>query len=464
MELAGKRITVMGLGSRGGGVGVAKFLAGQGATVTVTDGKTEEELREPLTELAGLPIRYVLSGHDESDFTSAGADMVIRNPAVRGWSPWLAIARKSGVPVEMEMSLFLRLCRAPVIGITGTKGKSTTSALCGEILRQWRIDTVVAGNMGVSAVALLPDIGPDTPVVLEISNWQLEGLEEHRLGPHIAVLTNISEDHLDTYDSYEQYAEMKRSIARHLLPEDIFVVNADDPGSWTATGSTQARVVPFSSRQVEQGVTVSHDRVIWRLPDGHGEAEIPDQPFFRGEPLQRNVAAAVAAAVVLGADQLSVERGLRAFRGIRDRSELVDTIDGVQFINDTSATAPAAVIAALGAQRGKRVHIIAGGADKRTDLRPLADAIARSATSVALLDGTATPMLKALLDERGKQQLGLFSSMPDAVEACRAVSGDGDVVLLSPGCASFGLFRDEFDRGEQFRLAVAAVRNRNQAD
>jgi UDP-N-acetylmuramoylalanine--D-glutamate ligase len=191
--------------------------------------------------------------------------------------------------------------------------------------------------------------------------------------------------------------------------------------------------------------------------------EIPDQPFFRGEPLQRNIAAAVAAAVVLGADELSVERGLRAFRGIRDRSELVDTIAGVQFINDTSATAPAAVIAALGAQRGKRVHIIAGGADKRTDLRPLADAIARFATSVALLDGTATPLLKALLDERGKPQLGRFSSMPDAVEACRAVSSDGDVVLLSPGCASFGLFRDEFDRGEQFRLAVAAVRNRNQA-
>lgn len=464
VKLAGKRITVMGLGSRGGGVGVVKFLVSQGAVVTVTDGKSANELRESLAELEGRPVRYALGGHVESDFTAAGADMIVRNPAVRGWSPWLAVARKSGVPVEMEMSLFLRLCRAPVIGITGTKGKSTTAALCGEILRQWRSETVVAGNMGVSAVARLDEIRADTPVVLEISNWQLEGLDEHQLGPHIAVLTNISEDHLDTYDSFAQYAEMKRSIARHLHADDLLIANADDPESWRAVKSTRARVLPFSIHPVELGITVSEDRVIWNLPLGRGEAEIPDRPFFRGAALQRNVAAAVGAAISLGADAGAVEQGLHAFGGIRDRSERVATIGGVQFINDTSATAPAAVVAALDAQRGERVHIIAGGADKRSNLLPLAEAIAQGAASVALLDGTATPHLKMLLDDRDVVQLGLFSSMATAVSACHAAARDGDIVLLSPGCASFGLFRDEFDRGEQFRQAVASIRTAGRAN
>lgn len=459
MELAGKRITVMGLGSRGGGAGVARFLVGEGAVVTVTDGKSERELQEPLADLEGLPIRYVLGGHEESDFTAAGASMVIRNPAVRGWSPWLAIARKAGVPIEMEMSLFLRLCPAPAIGITGTKGKTSTAALCGEILRQWRPETVVAGNMGVSAVARLAEITVDTPVVLELSNWQLEGLDEHKLGPHIAVLTNISEDHLDTYDSFEHYATMKRSISRHLGNEDVFIANADDPESWLATRSTRATVVPFSSRPVVDGISVSDGSVAWSLPQGQGKAPIPDKPFFRGAALQRNVAAAVGAAIILGAETQAVEKGLLEFGGIRDRSELVATIGGVQFINDTSATAPAAVVAALAAQQGKRVHVIAGGAGKGSNLRPLADAICCSATTVALLEGTATPQLNAMLDRCGVPQLGVFSSMDAAVSAFHDVSSDGDVVLLSPGCASFGLFRDEFDRGEQFRRAVAAIQN-----
>src|SRR5262249_55450797 len=209
---AGKRVTVMGLGTRGGGVGVACFLAERGAIVTVTDGKTADELAQPIGELAGLPIRYVLGGHEEHDFTAVGADLVIRNPGVRRTSPWLRTARESGVPIEMEMSLFFRLCPAPIIGVTGTKGKTTTATLCAAMLAAWDERTVLAGNMGVSALAQLDRIAPETPVVIEVSNWQLEALDEHRLSPHIAVLTNISEDHLDTYDGFADYANTKRSI------------------------------------------------------------------------------------------------------------------------------------------------------------------------------------------------------------------------------------------------------------
>ncbi len=453
-DISGKRITVMGLGTRGGGLGVATYLASHGAIVTVTDTRQAEELAEPMAALAGLPVRYSLGGHQERDFTPEGADIVVRNPAVRKHSAWLERARASGVAVEMEMSIFLRLCKAPVIGVTGTKGKSTTSALAGAMLTSWRRDAVVAGNMGVSAVGHLDAITPETPVLLELSSWQLEGLDEHHLAPHIGVLTNISQDHLDAYDTYEEYAECKRSIARHMSADDIFVVNADDPAAMKATRSTSAQVVRFSSTRRSVEVWVEGELVKWDLLDRQGSARIPNRPHFRGAPLRANVAAAAAAAIALGVRPDDVEAGLESFTGIANRSERVAEIGSVEFINDTAATAPAAVAAALGALEGRRVHVLAGGSDKRSDLTPLADALARSAATVALLDGTATPALEQLLRERGVAITGTYGSMRAGVEAAYEASDPGDVVLLSPGCASFGMFRDEFDRGEQFRQAV----------
>jgi UDP-N-acetylmuramoylalanine--D-glutamate ligase len=457
LDLTGMRVTVMGLGSRGGGVGVTRYLATHGAVVTVTDGKRAAELAEPLAELEGLPIQYVLGEHREESFTPAGADMVVRNPAVRRNSPWLALARSTSVPVEMEMSLFLQRCPAPVIGVTGTKGKSTTSALCGEMLRRWRDDAVIAGNMGVSALAQLDRVTPDTPVLLEISSWQLEGMDEHRIGPRIAVLTNISQDHLDAYDSFAEYAECKRSIARHLRSDDVLVVNAADPLAWEATGATRARVVPFSAAPLYRGVWACDGRIVWALEEGSGEVALPDRPWLRGAPLIRNAAAAVGAAIARGVDSNAIAYGLEAFTGIANRSEVVAIVDGISFINDTAATAPAATVAALEALQGTRAHVLAGGADKRTDLVPLADVLAHQAASVSLLDGTATPVLRGLLEERKASITGVFNSMAEAVAAARAEAVAGDVVLLSPGCASFGLFRDEFDRGEQFRQVVRTI-------
>ncbi|CAN5621974.1 UDP-N-acetylmuramoyl-L-alanine--D-glutamate ligase [soil metagenome] len=461
MELSGKRVTVMGLGTRGGGIGVARFLVEAGSIVTVTDGKNAEDLAVPLAELDDLPITYVLGEHRVNDFTKHGADLVVRNPAVRRWSPWLQLARESGIPVEMEMSLFLKLAPGPVIGITGTKGKTTTAALCGEILKKWRSDTVVAGNMGVSAVTNLPSLTADTPVVIEISNWQLEGLLEHQVGPQIAVLTNISEDHLDTYDSFDDYAGMKRSIARCLQPDDIFIVNADDPESWKAVHETRAKVVGVSTTQREGGVCAHGQSVIWNLDDHCGSASIPDHPWFRGDALRHNVCAAVCAAVVRGATIEAVEEGLSAFAGVENRSELVAEIDGIRFINDTSATAPAAVVSAMNALEGDRAHVIAGGADKKSDLSPLADILAERAETITLLEGSATSELRRMLLDRNAQLMGVHHSMESAIAAAVSVAEPGDTVILSPGCASFGLFQDEFDRGAQFRsivLAIAATR------
>lgn len=461
LPVAGRRVTVMGLGTREGGIGVARFLAERGALVTVTDLKTEAELAEPLQRLAGLPIRYVLGRHEERDFTPEGADMVVRNPTVRRTSRFLQIARSTGVPIEMEMSLFLRACPAPVIGVTGTKGKTTTATLCAAMLAAWDPRTVLAGNMGITAVGQLGRITPDTPVVLEISNWQLEAMAEHGLSPQIAVLTNIAEDHLDTYESFDEYAETKRSIAHHQRPGDALVVNADDPEAWKAATSTRARVVPF-------GFGDRGGDGCW-IGDGELKARISGVevtiPTPGGWPKHRleNAAAAAAAALLRGAPPEAVAAGLASFTGVRDREETVGEVDGVTYVNDTAATAPAAVVASLRSFAGRRVHLIAGGADKRLDLWPLAKAAQEAGSVVYLLHGTATPRLEAMLASVSVPTQGPFESMAAAVEAAAAAAQPGDVVLLSPGCASFGLFRDEFERGERFREAVRALMARTEA-
>ena len=459
----GKRVTVMGLGTRAGGLGVARFFVEQGAFVTVTDGKSETELAGPLAELRGLPIELALGGHQERHFTPEGADLVVRNPAVRRWSPYLALARQSGVPIEMEISLFLHASPAPVIGITGTKGKTSTSAITAAILRAWRPTTVLAGNMGVSAVAFLAQIEPQTPVVLEISNWQLEGMDERGIGPRIAVLTNIHEDHLDTYDGFDDYANTKRSIAHHLAETDTLIVNRDNAEAWRAAERTRAQVVSFGTSQPAEGGFWLEDRTIcWESSASHGRVELPERFVFQGVHQRLNAAAAVAAALARGADLASVQAGLDGFEGVKDRAELVAEIDGVLYVNDTSATAPAAAIAALAAYPGRKLHVSAGGDDKQLDLEPLGCALATMAASIILLDGSATAKLMETIRAAGGSWLGPFDSMAGAVTTGAQIATRNDVVLLSPGCASFGLFRDEFDRGDKFREAVAALKESNQ--
>jgi UDP-N-acetylmuramoylalanine--D-glutamate ligase len=449
----------MGLGTRAGGVGVARYLAESGAIVTVTDLRDKAALIEPIAELEGLDIRFVLGRHDPADFTEA--DVVVRNPGVRRTNQYLAMARAAGAEVTMEMAIFLRACPAPVIGITGTKGKTTTSALCGEMLREWRPETIVAGNMGVSAVSALPQITPETPVVLEVSSWQLEGMDERRIGPHIAVITNISEDHLDTYRDFAEYADTKRSLGRHLSPGDYLVLNADDPEVARAAAQTAAQVVWFGAGELPGvGVRAEPDALLSTIPGREGRVAIPGNPALRGEHQRVNAAAAACAALLRGTALGDVLAGLESFSGVANRMEVVAEIDGVLFVNDTAATAPAAAIASLRAFADRPIHLISGGADKRLDFAPLAREIAVRTASVTLLDGTATATLRSLIETAGMPVGPTVQSMGEAVAQASSRAATGDVVLLSPGCASFGLFRDEFDRGAQFRdaaLARAAV-------
>ncbi len=455
-DLAGLRVTLLGLGKHGGGIGVARYFAEHGAVVTVTDAKPAEELRDSVAQLDGLPIRFVLGGHDERDFTPEGADLIVRNPSVPRRAQLLESAREAGVPVEMEMSLFLQFAPGPVIGVTGTKGKTTTSNLLALMLQAWQPQTRIAGNMGIPALALLPELDGETATVLELSSWQLEGMDEHQRSPHIAVLTNISPDHLNTYESYEAYAETKRRIGAHQSADDFLVVNADDRDARIAMLDAPGRVVPFGRRvNGGLGMTINGRRLEWRF-DGASEIfDVPANSFaLAGEHQMANVAAAATAALLYGAPAEAIRAGIEAFEGVPNRGELVAQIDGVLYVNDTAATAPAAAIAAMERFAGQHIHLITGGANKSLDLEPLAVAIRELTTSVTLIDGSATPVLQELLANATQVINGPFRGMEPALDAARARARGGDVVLLSPGVASFGVFTDEFDRGEQFRVAV----------
>jgi UDP-N-acetylmuramoylalanine--D-glutamate ligase len=359
----------------------------------------------------------------------------------------------------MEMSLFFRACPAPIVGVTGTKGKTTVTTLTGELLRSTFPDLVVAGNMGVSAVEQLPRLREEMPVVIELSSWQLEALIEHGLAPRIAVLTLIAEDHLNTYDGFADYAATKRGITRRQRPGDWLVVNRDDPEAWRAAGETAATVVPFGEGDRGDGAWLTANGLLWRWQGVETRWPRPASAALAGRHGARNALAALAAAMLAGANRDAIEGGLEAFRGVRDRMETVAELDGVTFINDTTATAPAATVAALETLAGRRgqVHLLAGGADKGLDPTPLVEAATRHRAKVYLFAGTATPALESALRARGLTPCGPFSGMTEAVAAARREAEPGDVVLLSPGCASFGLFRDEFDRGDRFRESIATM-------
>ncbi len=428
LDLHNQRITVMGLGVHGGGLGVTRFLLEQGARVTVTDLRSAELLQASLAALADTEVRFVLGEHRDEDFVNA--DIVVRNPGVPRESRYLALARAAGARIEMEMTLFFRLCPAPIIGITGTKGKTTTTLLTAAMLREEWPATVVAGNLRISALEQLPAIAPQTPVVLELSSWQLEGLGAAGLSPQFACITNLSPDHLDRYSSLEDYGAAKQEIFRHQRPGDLLVLPADDPivSQWAALAP--GRVSFFGA---EDG---------WPLGP------------LRGEHNARNIAAAAALARAYGASETAIHAAIATFPGVEHRMELVRERDGVRFINDTAATTPTAAAASLRAIPGPLI-LIAGGADKKLAWEPLVSAINAAANlrAVVLLNGTGSA---ALAHELGRP-LPLHDSFEQAIRAAYALAQPGDTILLSPGAASFGMFRNEFHRGEEFRRIVGAL-------
>jgi UDP-N-acetylmuramoylalanine--D-glutamate ligase len=498
----------MGLGIHGGGLGVARFLAEQGADVTVTDMRGPELLRSSIDALKGLPIRFVLGEHREEDFRSA--QLVVRNPAVPASSPFLQIARAAGARIEMEMTLFFRLCPGPILGVTGTKGKTTTTMLLAAMVREQHPDTVLAGNLRVSALEQLPRITPSTPVVLELSSFVLEGLGEARLSPPFACITNLSADHLDRYGTMEAYAAAKEQIFLHQRAGDVVALNAGDPYASAMAGRAPGRVVwfggvgdgtrrhedtktrrsrtddPRRTRRREdadvhmdtaEAVVVAEDGVVWQQ-EGREQLIVPREDIrLPGAHNMANVAAAAALALAFGIASEAIRRAVRGFAGVEHRLETVRELGGVRYVNDTAATAPEAAIAALQSFSAP-IILIAGGADKNLPFEGFAEAIRARVKAVVLLAGSATGKLQGALEDHGPRiadqgqqtkdkrlrqgdafgrssfALGPYDDFAQAIRVAQEHAKPGDVVLLSPGCASFGMFRNEFHRGEEFRRIV----------
>jgi UDP-N-acetylmuramoylalanine--D-glutamate ligase len=464
--LRGKRVLVMGLGLHGGGLGVTRWLIGQGADVTVTDLKTADQLQPSLEALSGQPARFVLGRHDAADFASA--DLVIRNPAVPSQSPFLKIARDNRVPVQMEMGLFFHLCPAPIMAVTGTKGKTTVTSLAGAIIRQSRPDAVIAGNIAggsrqwhgeLAALELLPYIQPDTPVVLELSSWQLEGLGP-TAAPHIAVATNVLPDHLNRYASMADYAASKALIFEHQRPDDTLVLNYDNRFTCGFATQAPAKVAWFSRANAVQGAFLAGDEIRWQC---RGEVtSVASRADVRIPGLHNleNVLAATALALVWGASLKEVRAAIREFPGVPHRLEFVAQVGGVRYYDDTTATTPDATIAALESFAvDTPIVLIAGGSDKGLAYDRAARAIAQRVKSVVLLDGAGTDKIESALraQRAGDRIAGRLDSMDKAVSSARRLAAPGDVVLLSPASASFGMFANEFQRGDQFKQLVKAL-------
>ena len=451
-ELAGKRVTVMGLGLLGGGVGVTRFLVAEGAEVTATDLKDGSALAESLAKLAGLPVTFRLGGHVEGDFTEA--DLVVVNPAVPDGSPFVAKAREAGVPLTTEINLFFERCLAPIVGVTGSNGKSTTVSLLAHLLEGGERRAWLGGNIGRSLLEDLDAIEPDDVVVLELSSFQLERLAWTGRSPSVAVVLNVSPNHLDRHGTLAAYAEAKQPILAHQRPGDAALLNADCPvaSAWGAVGEGRKRFFSVE-REVERGAWLEGGAGLWR--DGGDRCTLfaRSDLRLRGDHNVGNALAAAGAAVLCGLPAQAVAPRLRSFGGLEHRLELVRSLDGVGYYNDSKATTPEAAVAALKAF-DEPVVLIAGGSDKKLSFEGLArEASARQVRGVVLL-GAIAGQLRQAMAACGTVATHVVRDLAEAVAAARELAEPGDVVLLSPGTASYDMFANFEERGATFKRLV----------
>jgi len=440
-----KNITILGLGLLGRGVNVAKFLAQNGANVLVTDLKTKKELESSLKQLkeynqpkAGPHrtgnIKYVLGKHRKEDFKNK--DLIIKTAGVPLDSPYIKEARKNKTPVKMDASLFIELAPKGIttIGVTGTKGKSTVTNIIYDMIRNSGKRTYLGGNVrGIATLPLLNKVKKGDFIVLELDSWQLQGFGESKISPHIAVFTNFMPDHLNYYKgSMKRYFTDKANIFKYQTKEDILVC-----------GKEVSKKIKTKGKKI----IVSKDVVpkTWKT--------------IKGRRYKENLSLAIKVGEVLGIKKSVIKKTIEGFNGVPGRLEFIKKIYGVEYYNDTTATMPEATIYALetlstmyrtkSKKIVKNIILIAGGADKKLNYKKLTQKIKTHAKILVLFKGEATEKLKK---ELGKTKIPTFevTTMKDAVACAYANSEAGDVVLLSPGAASFGLFKNEFDRGDQF--------------
>lgn len=456
--LSGKRVVVMGLGRFGGGIGVTRWLCGQGATVHVTDLASRDDLATSLKPLEGLPLTYRLGGHDESDLD--GCDLLVVSPAVdKARSALFQTAISRGVAWSSEMNLFLERCRGRLVGITGTVGKSTTTAMIGAILEsaqgapEWRHGRVwLGGNIGKSLLDELPMIGETDIVVLELSSFQLEDAARIRRSPRIAVVTNLRDNHLDRHGTMQAYADAKANIYRFQSADDWVVMPLGE--------GVEQLPVPWANRRrlCRHGVDAETRRARLEItePGRVQRDELAVPLAVPGLHNIQNAAAALAVSRILGVTDGVAMGALSQFVGLIHRLEFVCEFRGVKYYNDSKATTPDAAMTSLRAFEGG-VVIIVGGSDKGSPFAELGRLIAARAKAAICIGQTAGKIFDSIHGARGERTIPDIRRAKDfseAVESARRLASPGDVVLLSPACASYDWFKNYEERGECFKEIV----------
>jgi UDP-N-acetylmuramoylalanine--D-glutamate ligase len=438
----GKKVTVMGLGLLGRGINDVKFLADCGADLIVTDLKSKKDLAESLAQLVEYPqITYVLGEHRLEDFR--GRDLILKASGVPLDSIYIAEARANGISVEMDESLFFKLAPPDItlIGVTGTRGKTTTTALIYEVLKSARGESVVhlAGNIrGLATLPLLATILSKDIVVLELSSWQLQGFGEAKISPHIAVFTNFMSDHLNYYkNSMDAYFGDKAQIFANQGSHNFLVMGEEVAGLIEQKFGKRAR----AKKIIAGAGSVPRD---WDMK-------------LKGVHNKENIALAIAVGEALKVPIETIREAVESFSGVEGRMQYVRTVRGVEIYNDTTATTPdATLVALLALSQNRNIVLIMGGADKTLDMSPLLKNISQYCSTVVLLAGTGSLKIQKDIMQIKNITHCHASTLPEAVTQAMNNTRIGDIVLFSPAFASFGMFKNEFDRGEQF-MALASV-------
>lgn len=441
----------MGLGLHGGGLSSAVFFAERGAELTITDLREKSILEPVINKLKKYDIRYVLGEHREEDFINA--DLVIKNPAVPLSSPYLKMAKK----IETDISIFLKYNKRPIIAVTGSKGKSTTVSAIYEALHRINNDVKLGGNITTSPLNFIDECkNEDGPaVILELSSWQLADLKGKKLlVPRISMITNIMPDHQNRYSSMNEYVEDKKLIYADQTKSDFLICNFDDEYGNIFASETAAKVFYISASPLPKdtdGAYIDNFECYVRI-DGLEEKVLQKEIQIPGEHNRFNLLSAALVLKLYGLDSGQINTGLKKFKGIAHRMELVKQKNGVDWYNDSASTIPQATAAALrGAE--KQVRLITGGTDKKLDFDGTIEAFSL-AKSIYLLKGSATDRLKVLLDNKNIPYKGPYSDLKTAVYEVEQESKPGEIVIFSPGATSFGMFLNEFDRGDKFRQMV----------
>ena len=447
MDFPGKRVLVVGLGKSG--AASALFLAERGARVAVSDARSQEQLREEIPSLLDHGISVETGQHGERTFRDQ--DLIVVSPGVPFDVPQLVHARARGIPVIGEVELAARFLKGHIVAITGSNGKTTTTTLAGEIISAGGPKALVGGNIGTPAITFVDRSTADTWIVLEISSFQLETIETFHA--HVAVVLNITPDHLDRHYTFENYAAAKGRIFENQTASDFAVLNADSKPCLTMASSTKARVRWFSRlKEVASGTFLHGSQIVWRDEKGEREIMPIGEIELKGSHNVENVLAAVCIGMIAGVEPAQIRQAVGGFKAVEHRLEYVATVRGVEYYNDSKATNVDATIKALESFPG-RIHLILGGKDKGSDYSVLNDLLRQRVKRVYTI-GAAAAKIESQI--QGVEVVHA-ETLENALRKANAVAQPGDVVLLAPACASFDQFKSYEHRGKVFKEIVRGL-------